>query len=186
MDANDYKMIMHFFPPVNNTIENPYMEAVQSYNMYKAISPLKPPDKDLMYSEQIINDLRTLRILLHSNLPPERFLYEINKMYEAWGPQGPQGPIGRNILNKQFIDLFNNIKHKEEKLQELMKEGSSVATDYELGQLEQQLGDFTFKHKYNSRDFKDLDLGKLNLNSSGSKSSKAISKKRVVSKRKGK
>lgn len=179
MDANDYKMIMNFFPPVNNTIENPYMEAVQSYNMYKAISPLKPPEKDLMYSEQIIYDLRMLRILLHSNLTRESFLYEINKMYEAWGS------IGRNILNKQFVDLFNSIKQKEEKLQELMKEGSSIATDYELGQLEEQLGDFTFKHKYNPRDFKDLDLGKLNINSLG-KSSKAISKRRVVRKRKGK
>ena len=64
MDSNDYKMIMHFFPPVNNTIENPHMEAVQSYNMYKATSPLKPPEKDLMYSEQIMYDLRMLRILL--------------------------------------------------------------------------------------------------------------------------
>lgn len=179
MDSNDYKMIMHFFPPVNNTIENPYMEAVQSYNVYKATSPLKPPEKDLMYSEQIMYDLRMLRILLHSNLTQERFLYEINKMYEVWGP------IGRNILNKQFVDLFNSIKQKEGKLQELMKEGSSVATDYELGQLEQQLDDFTFKHKYNPRDFKDLDLGKLNINSSG-KSSKAIGKRRVVNKRKGK
>lgn len=179
MDTNDYKMIMNFFPPVNNTIENPYMEAVQSYNMYKATSPLKPPEKDLMYSEQIIYDLRMLRILLHSNLTRERFLYEINKMHEAWGS------IGRNILNKQFVDLFNSIKQKEEKLQELMKEGSSIATDYELGQLEEQLGDFTFKHKYNPRDFKDLDLEKLNINSLG-KSSKAISKRRVVRKRKGK
>lgn len=180
MDANDYKMIMNFFPPVNNTIENPYSESVDSYNKYKSISPLKPPDKDLTYSIQIMHDLRMLRILLHSNLMPDRFLYELNRMYEAWGP------TGRNILNRQFVDLFSKIKQKEEKLQELMKEGSSIATNYELGQLEQQLGDFTFKHKYNPRDFKDLDLGKLNINSSSKNSNKRINKRKIISKRRNK
>jgi hypothetical protein len=159
MDLNDYEKLklMNFFPPVNNNIKNPYEEAEYSYNSYNASSPLKKPDKNKIYSIQIINDLRMLRILLHSNLTHERFLYEINKMYEAWGPSS------RNILNSQFINIFTKIILKEQKLQKRMKEGGSIATDYELGQLEKQLGDFSFKHKY--KPLKDLDFSKLNINS---------------------
>ena len=169
MDSNDYKKIMQFFPPVNSAIQNPYEEAVYSYKLYDSKSPLKQPQENTMYSFQIMNDLKILRILLHSKLSPERFIYEINKMYQAWGPEGQ---FGRNILNKQFIDLFISVKEKEEKLQELMKEGSSIASDYELGQLEKQLKDFSLKHTYHPRVLSELDLSVLDIKS-GNKSNKS-------------
>jgi hypothetical protein len=183
MDSNDYKMLMQFFPPVNGKIENIYTEAIQSYHNYKAISPLKVPEKDTTYSYQIMNDLKILRILLNSNLTPERFLYEINKMYDAWGPEGL---YGRNILNAKFIDIFSTIKLKEQKLQDLMKEGGTIASDYQLGQLEKQLEDFSFKHKYNPSDFNDLNLENLSINFNSDKipkSAKSIGKRKVISKR---
>ena len=181
MDSNDYKIIMQFFPPVNDKIENVYTEAVQSYHNYKALSPLKVPEKDITYSYQIMNDLKILRILLNSNLTPERFLYEINKMYNAWGQEGQ---YSRNILNLKFDYLFIKIKLKEQKLQDLMKEGGTIATDYQLMKLEKQLGDFSFKH--NPHDFNDLNLENLSINFNSdkiSKSAKSIGKQKVVSKR---
>ena len=168
MDKNVYNMLMKYFPPVENSIENIYIEASYSYTLYNAISPLKPPDKNLTYSPQIINDLKILRSLLNSNLTFERFFYEINKMYEAWGPQG------RNIIIIQFINLFENIKFKQIKLNELIKEGNLMTTDYQLKNLEQEIGKISFKNK--SKDIKDLDLIKLNLN-------KTIGKRRVNKKK---
>lgn len=185
MDSKDYKLLMQFFPPVDINIENPYVEANSSYSYYNAISPLKQTEKDLSYSIQIMNDLRLLRLLLNSNLTPDRFFYEINKMYDAWGPEGP---YSRNILNTYFINIYNKIKLKELKLQELIKEGSSVALDYELGELEKQLSDVSLiKYKHNPKDFNRLDMTKLNISNKYGKSTKSTkSTKSIIKKNKNK
>ena len=172
MNPNDYQVIMKYYPPVNNTIVNPYGEADYSYKHYNSISPLKIPSKDYAYSIDIINDLRTLRILLNSPLTYERFIYELNKVYEAWGQ------YGRNILNSSYIDIYSKIKRKEQQQYELMQEASTIATEYDLGELEKQLGDFSLKPSKNFYNINDLNLSKLNLKKSIiRKKSKSKSKK---------
>ncbi len=98
MDIEDYQTFLKFFPPVMpveeplehrsfllrptghivNDMENPYIEANSAYKIYNAVSPLKELNKDILYSVQIINDLKTLRILLNSNITSDRFMYELN------------------------------------------------------------------------------------------------------------
>lgn len=156
MDAFDYKTIMKYFPPVNNSIEDLFNEANHSYNNYKSSSPLKIPDKNLSYSLDIMNNLRTLRILLNSTLTHERFMFELNKLYESWGPNG------RNILNIYYLNMYSKIKHKEQKRYELMKEATTIGENLELGDLENKLSNLSF-NKYKIYNINDLDIDKLNI-----------------------
>lgn len=173
MNLFDYQTLMNYFPPVNSKIENPYEEADKSYTIYKSISPLKMPEKNLFYSVQIINDLRTLRILLNSSLTNERFMYELNKLYEAWGPNG------RNILNANYLQTYLDIRNREmareyARQQEIINEAQKITTDYQLKQLEKEMADINFKPKRYS--MKDLDLNILDINNS-KQISKSIRKK---------
>ena len=106
MDNNDYQKIMNYFPPVNPNIENVLYEADTTYTAYKATSPLKAPAKGEIYSPDILINLRTLRILFNSDITNERFIYELNRLVEAWGPGGY---YGKNILNTSLLDLINKM-----------------------------------------------------------------------------
>lgn len=176
MENYDINEIMKFFPPVDNSTTNPYVESNNSYYFHNSQSPLKIPDKNTMYSVQIISDLQMLRRLLYSNITPDRFFYELDKLYMAWGPNG------RNILNSKYLEKYYDLKRKLEKEKEIMKEGSSVSIDYELGNLEKYMKNISFKHKYK---MKDIDLNTLKISNYGNydknfyKSSKAIGKKKA-------
>ena len=175
MDENDYKNIMQYFPPVNYNINNLYQEAQYSYQLYNAKSPLKNPEPNQMYSPQILNDLKTLRILLNSNLSFERFVYEINKLVNAWGPISLNG---RNILNNKFLELINKINEKEMKKKYLMEEAQEMAMEHNIKNLMNELSDISFKPtKPKLKDIKNFDLSSLKLSDSKSIKKKSITKK---------
>lgn len=162
MDNNDYQKIMNYFPPVNPNIENVLYEADTTYTTYnKAISPLKPPEKGEIYSSEILINLRILRILLNSDITNERFMYELNKLVQAWGPGGY---YGKNILNFSLLDLINKINIKSEKQKELLQEAQQMTLDFQMKQLEDDISGISFKNKSSKKlNVRDLDLSKLGI-----------------------
>ena len=172
------KEILRYFPPVNNLIQNPYQEAEYSYKFFNSLSPLKNPEPNQYYSIQILNDLQTLRQILNSAINEERFLFEIEKLINAWGPYSN----GRDILNRKFLNIANVFIEKENKKKELIEEAQNITTDYRLNQLEKELSSISFIHKPRYT-LKDLNISKLKLNNNinnykKSSISKAINKKR--------
>ena len=142
---NDIEKVMLYFPPVNPNIENLYIEAENSYKLYNSISPLKQINiKGEMYSLDILSNLRTLRILLNSNLSKETFIYELNRLLEAWGPGGV---YNKNILNSSLIDLITKINLKYQKELEFMKEAERISTEHELIGLEGDMKSISIKNK---------------------------------------
>ena len=161
MDNYDYQKIMNYFPPVNPNIENVLYEADTTYTTYKAISPLKPVEKGEMYSPDILINLRTLRLLLNSNITNERFIYELNRLVQAWGPGGY---YGKNILNYNLLDLINKINIKYEKQTELIQEAQQIALDIQMKQLEDDILGISIKNKSSKKlNIKDLDLSKISI-----------------------
>lgn len=162
MDDIDIQKIMNYFPPVNPNINNVFYETDMTYTMYNAISPLKMLSKEEMYSLDILINLRTLRILLNSNITNERFIYELNRLVQAWGPGGY---YGKNILNTTLLDLINNINVKHEKQKELIQEGQKITLDFQMKQLEDDISNISIKNKSSKKlNMKDLDLSKLSIN----------------------
>ena len=175
MDNYDYQKIMNYFPPVNPNIENILYEADITYTTYKSISPLKVPEKGEIYSNNILNNLRTLRILLNSDITNERFIYELNRLVQAWGPGGY---YNKNILNPTLLDLINKINIKYQKQQELINQANKITLDYEIHQLENDISDISIKNKkYKKLNIKDLDLSKLGINKTKSIIKKSHKKK---------
>ena len=161
MDNNDYQKIMNYFPPVNPNIENVLYEADTTYTTYKATSPLKQPEKDEIYSAHILINLRTLRILLNSDITNERFIYELNRLVQAWGPEGY---YGKNILNSSLLDLISKINNKYDKQKELMQEAEQMTLDFQMKQLEDDISGISFKNKSSKKfNSKDIDLSKLRI-----------------------
>ena len=162
MDNNDYNKIMNYFPPVNPNIENVLYEADTTYTTtYKAISPLKPPAKDQIYSADILINLRTLRILLNSNITNERFIYELNRLVEAWGPGGN---YSKNILNSSLLDLISKINIKYEKQKELIEEAQQMTLDFQMKELEDDISGISLKNKSSKKlNIRDIDLSKLGI-----------------------
>jgi hypothetical protein len=163
MEQQDYQKIMKYFPPVNTNIKDLYQEAAYSYNYYNSMSPLKPPQKNTLYSSQIISNLYMLRILLNSNITPDRFLYEINKLVQAWGPGGL---YDKSLLDTNFINLISKINTKVQKQIQKEKELIDYAEKYNIESLTQNLSDVSFKYKYpkmNINQIENLDLSKLNI-----------------------
>jgi hypothetical protein len=173
---NDFEKVMIYFPPVNQNIENLYIEAENSYKLYNSTSPLKQINiKGEIYSPDILSNLRTLRILLNSNLSKERFIYELNRLVEAWGVGGV---YNKNILNSSLVDLISKINLKYEKELEFIKEAERVSTEYDLNQLEDDMKSVSIKNKPSKKlNIKDLDLEKIGLNTF-SINKKTITKKK--------
>ena len=162
MDNSDYQKIMNYFPPVNTNIEDVLLEADTTYTVYNAISPLKQITTDEIYSPDILINLRILRILLNSNITTERFIYELNRLVQAWGPSGY---YGKNILNPTLLELINKANIKYEKQKELIQEAQKMTLDFQMKQLENDISDISFKNnRYNKLNIKDLDLSKLGIN----------------------
>ena len=175
MDNSDYQKIMNYFPPVNPNIENVLYEADTTYTTYKAICPLKPPTKDEIYSADILINLRTLRILLNSNITNERFMYELNRLVQTWGPGGY---YDKNILNSSLLDLINKINVKYEKQKQLLQEAQQMTLDFQMKQLEDDISDISFKNKSSKKlNVRDLDLSKLGISKSKSIIKKSHKKK---------
>jgi hypothetical protein len=175
MDDNDYQKIMVYFPPVNPNIENVFYEADTTYTAYKAISPLKSPAKGEIYSSNILIDLRTLRILLNSDITNERFIYELNRLVQAWGPGGY---YGKNILNSSLLDLINKINIKYEKQKELIQETQQIILDFQMKQLEDDISGISIKNKSSKKlNVRDLDLSKLGISKNKSITKKSHKKK---------
>lgn len=175
IDNIDYKKIMNYFPPVNPNIENVFYEADTTYTTYKAISPLKQPSKGEIYAVDILINLRTLRILLNSNITNERFIYELNRLVQAWGPGGY---YGKNILNSSLLDLINKINIKYEKNKKIMQEAEKIGLDYQMKELEDDISGISFKNKsYKKINVRDLDLSKLGISKSKSITKKYHKKK---------
>ena len=161
MDNNDYQKIMNYFPPVNPNIENVLYEADTTYTIYRATSPLKQPEKGEIYSADILINLRTLRILLNSDITNERFIYELNRLVQAWGPEGY---YGKNILNSSLLDLISKINNKYDKQKELMQEAEQMTLDFQMKQLEDDISGISFKNKSSKKlNIRDLDLSKLGI-----------------------
>jgi hypothetical protein len=168
MNSNDYLKIIKYFPPVNPHIENAYEEAKITYNYLNF--PLKKLHDGLHYSIEIFNNLRTLRILLNSNIIPERFLYELNKLVSVWGPGGY---YGENILKSTLLDSINTINIKEQKIIEIMEESKEVILQEELNDLEKGFMNVSFNktNRKNSKipsrkkkqDIDDYGFNKLNI-----------------------
>ena len=176
MNNNDYIKIMKFFPPVNPNIIDSLEEASISYNN-NFIFPLKLLPYNMAYSPEIFNNLRMLRILLNSDLEQERFIYELNKMVNAWGPAGV---YGENIINSNLLDSINIINIKETKMlemknikeKEIMEESKPFIYEQQLKDLENQLENisFNFKNKKKKpisskhKDDDDFGFSRLNIN----------------------
>lgn len=161
MNEENYKMIMNYFPPVDFKIDNIYLEADIMYSHY--LTPLKLVPHDTVYSEQIISNLRTLRILLNSpNVLEEegkrRFIYEINLLLTAWGPNGTA--YNQNILDDSLVALINKINKQKLREDQMIK----MAQEYTDLQLEQEMSQLNFNNK-NKIDMNSLDnqLKYLNL-----------------------
>lgn len=175
MDENDYQKIMVYFPPVNPNIENVFYEADTTYTAYKAKSPLKSPTKEEIYSPDILINLRTLRILLNSDITNERFIYELNRLVQAWGPGGY---YDKNILNSSLLDLINKINIKYEKQKELMQEAQQITLDFQMKQLEDDISGISIKNKSSKKlNVRDLDLSKLGISKNKSIIKKSHKKK---------
>ena len=175
MDNNDYKKIMNYFPPVNPNIENVLHEANTTYTIYNATSPLKIPIKGEIYSPDILINLRTLRILLNSDITNERFIYELNRLVQAWGPGGY---YGKNILNSSLLDLISKINIKYEKQKELLQEAQQMTLDFQMKQLEDDISGISFKNKSSKKlNVRDLDLSKLGISKNKSITKKSHKKK---------
>ena len=175
MDNNDYQKVMNYFPPVNPNIENVLYEADTTYTTYKATSPLKTPSKGEIYSPDILINLRTLRILLNSNITSERFIYELNRLVQVWGSGGY---YGKNILSSSLLDLINKINIKYEKQKELMQEAQQITLDFQMKQLEDDISGISFKNKSSKKlNVRDLDLSKLGISKKKSIKKKVTNKK---------
>lgn len=175
MDNNDYQKVMNYFPPVNPNIENVLYEADTTYTTYKATSPLKTPSKGEIYSPDILINLRTLRILLNSNITSERFIYELNRLVQVWGSGGY---YGKNILSSSLLDLINKINIKYEKQKELMQEAQQITLDFQMKQLEDDITGISFKNKSSKKlNVRDLDLSKLGISKKKSIKKKVTNKK---------
>ena len=175
MDNNDYQKIMNYFPPVNPNIENVLYEADTTYTAYKATSPLKEPAKGEIYSPDILINLRTLRILLNSDITDERFIYELNRLVQAWGHSGH---YDKNILNSSLLDLIHKINIKYEKQKELLQEAQQMTLDFQMKQLEDNISDVSIKNKSSKKlNIRDLDLSKLGISKNKSISKKSHKKK---------
>lgn len=165
----DYKTIMNYFPPVNPNIEDIYKELDYTYTTYYSIFPLKLiNNKDVFYSYNILSNLRTLRILLNGDLSQGRFIYELNKLLNAWGPDGF---YNESILNSLLVKDINIINNKYQKLleytkqAEIMKISNDIVLDHQIKELEGDIKRITFKPKPDRNiKIKDLDFSKLNLN----------------------
>lgn len=166
MDNYDFQKIIKYLPPVNIEINDVYLEADSSYKLYNSVSPLKVPEKGYFYSSDILQDLRTLRILFNSRLTHDRILYELNKLLNAWGPNN------RNILSNSFVNLINNIIAKEERQKEFMMETTNLFMDQDLKKLSDNLSNISLKRKtYN---INDLDVHKLKIKNKG------VSKRKIT------
>lgn len=175
MDNSDYQKIMNYFPPVNPNIENVLYEADTTYTSYKATSPLKPPAQGEIYSSDILINLRSLRILLNSDITYERFIYELNRLVQAWGPGGY---YNKNILNSSLLDLISKINIKYEKQKELIQEAQKMTLDFQMKQLEDDILGISFKNKSSKKlNVRDLDLSKLGINKTKSIIKKSHKKK---------
>ena len=147
MNNNDYIKIIKFFPPVNNGILNTIEETVSSYTD-KYNFPLKKLLEGLMYSPEVYYKLRMLREVLNSNIEPERFIYELNKLVSAWGPGGV---YNENILNSALLDAINIINIKEMKTLEFMEESKPIVYKKQLDDLENELGNISINFKNKDR-----------------------------------
>ena len=158
---NFQKDVLTFFPPVNELITNPYQEAEYSYSYFNSISPLKNPQANQHYSIEILYDLQTLRKILNSDISQERFLFEIEKLINAWSY------YGRNILNNNFLTVAYKFINIENKNKELIKEAENVTSDYRLNEMEKELSKISFIHKPRYT-LKDLNISRLKLNNNNS------------------
>ena len=175
MDNSDYQKIMNYFPPVNPNIENVLYEAETTYTTYKATSPLKLPAKGEIYSADILINLRTLRILLNSDITNERFIHELNRLVQAWGPGGY---YSKNILNSSLLDLIGKINIKYEKQKELVQEAQQITLDFQMKQLEDDISGISFKNKSSKKlNVRDLDLSNLGISKNKSITKKSHKKK---------
>lgn len=180
MNNNDYVKIMIFFPPVNNGILNPIEETNSSYTDKYNI-PLKKIPGGFMYSPEVYYNLRMLREVLNSNIEPERFIYELNKLVSA---RGPGGVYNENILNSSLLDAINIINIKEMKMLEFIEESEPGVYKKQLEDLENELGNISinFKNKHRNRPIgKESDKKLSNLTSIFKKTS--INKKTNINKR---
>lgn len=174
MELPEYKTIMEYFPPVNPNIDNVYFEAQNTYTQYKALNPLKTPPSGELYSPDIFINLRTLRILLHSNLSIEQFVYELNKLERSWGSGGF---YDKSILNPSLVELIHKFTNKIQKQKDIMSESQQIVLDYNIKELENQMNQINFKYKPSHKtSIKDLDMSKLSI-------SKSIAKKKNYKKK---
>lgn len=176
MNMSSYQNIMRYFPLVNPNILDPHQEVEYTYTTYYSSEfPLKPiKSKDESYSDDILINLRTLRILLNSNLSEERFLYELNRLNDSWGPEGF---YDKSILNSSLVKDINKInkeyqKYLEHQKQleyqkqlEIMELSRDIVLEHQMKELEGDIKRITFKRKPDrNTNIKDLDFSKLNLN----------------------
>ena len=138
-----YEKIMMYFPPVNHIIENVYDETNTSYINYNSLSPLKHLNNGEIYSPDILNNLKTLRILLNSGISSERIVYELNKLNSSWGLGGY---YNSSILNSSLVELINKINLEYEKELELINYSKDIVFDYELGDLQKNIKNLNIKN----------------------------------------
>ena len=177
INDQDYKDVMSYFPPVNPNISNILYEAETTYLQFKSNNPLKAPPKDEFYSADILSNLQQLRIILNSPISSERFIYEIQKLLNAYGPGGL---FNKSILNPDLVTLIHKTISNYNKSLELIKESEIVGLQSNLDDLTKNLGYVSIKPK-SRRDLtiKDLDISSISIKKKDlSKKNKGKSKKK--------
>ena len=186
MNNIDYISLMKYFVPVNDTIANLLDEYEFSYSVWDSVKPFKNLQINVLVSK--LETLRTLRIFLNTINNEKQFLYELDRLFQNWGPPGENilKPILSNLIQRIFEKIQMNAEYQmflqQEREQRIIDASKKFVSDYKYDEMMKKFsGGLSLQNKGNST-ISDLDFSSLALTSKPK--SKGIQKKPTRQKKK--
>jgi len=176
---------MKYFVPVHDNITNLLDEYEFSYSVWDSVKPFQNIPMNILVSK--LETLRTLRVFLNTINNEKQFLYELNRLFQNWGPPG------ENILKPRLSNLIQRILEKiqmhaeyqallqQEREQRIIDASKKFISDYKYDEMMKKLSSgLSLQNKGNSS-ISDIDFSSLGLTSKPT--SKGIQKKSTQQKK---
>jgi hypothetical protein len=184
MNNIDYISLMKYFVPVNNNIPILLDEYEYSYSVWESTKPFKKLPMDVLVSK--LETLHTLRIFLNTINNEKQFLYELDRLFQNWGPPG------ENILKPALSNLIERIFHKikinaeyqallqQERQQRIIDASKKFVADYTYDEMMRKWPNgLTLNNNNNNNNISinDLDFSSLGFKENQKPKSRGIQKK---------